>query len=198
MIGSPLDLIGPELITAALVGVAIAALPRRDSALLTLALIGLLLWEPKVLQQLESVIAPSSSFRFAESEKPENAEATWLALRMKADENGHFYLMPKINGVPVRVMVDTGATAVSLSYEDAERLRLKPRLLNYNVRTRTANGETWAARVKLADVRIGAIHVQDIDALVAMKGALPTSLLGMTFLKRVRLRIERGELALYQ
>ena len=183
-------LVRPELILGAVLGAGLALLPRRLLPMLALGLVGLLCWEPKLLQLGGGALSESSKQQNIGSARPD--------LRVKADENGHFQVTPVVNGVPIRAMIDTGATMVSLSYEDAERLKLNPDRLNYDVKTRTANGVTWAARVKLADVRVGTIHVQNITTLVGKKGALHTSLLGMSFLKNVRLRIEGGELALYK
>jgi aspartyl protease family protein len=113
-------------------------------------------------------------------------------LRIKADHNGQFHAIAAINGASIITIVDTGASAVSLSYDDAIRLKFDPRRLSCDVGILTANGETCAARVKLGNIRLGTIAVRDVDGLVAQRGALQESLLGMSFLSQARLRIERG------
>jgi aspartyl protease family protein len=50
----------------------------------------------------------------------------------------------------------------------------------------TANGRTVAARVRLDSVAIGPLQREDVDALVAEPKALTESLLGMSFLGRLR------------
>jgi aspartyl protease family protein len=93
--------------------------------------------------------------------------------------------------------VDTGASAVALSYEDASRIGLKPRNLKYDVKVSTANGEGRAARVMLREVEIGSVRVQNVEGLVLQEGALRGTLLGMSFLGRLRsFKIEDGKLIL--
>ncbi|MDO1584656.1 retropepsin-like aspartic protease family protein [Rhizobium oryzicola] len=95
---------------------------------------------------------------------------------------GHFRARVDVNGKTVPMLVDTGASAVVLTYQDAERLGLKPEALTYSVRVQTANGAAYAAPVRLDTVGIGPIERSSIRAMVAEKGKLEESLLGMTFL----------------
>lgn len=107
-------------------------------------------------------------------------------LRLKADSRGHFLTRARVNGRPVRVLVDTGASSVVLSYEDARKIGLNPRPSEFTIRVQTANGEGRAARVKLRSVEMGSIRENNIDAMIAPKGTLNVSLLGMTFLKKLK------------
>ncbi len=95
---------------------------------------------------------------------------------------GHFQAQVSVDGKTVPMLVDTGASAVVLSYDDAARLGLDPQNLDYTVRVQTANGEALAAPVRLDAVAIGPIERRDIRALVAADGRLDESLLGMSFL----------------
>jgi len=104
------------------------------------------------------------------------------ALVKSAD--GHFWAEALVNGQRVRFLVDTGATTVALTIQDAERLGLNPNTLNYGYKVSTANGEARAAAIKLASVSVAGARVDDVQALVIEKG-LPTSLLGMTYLGRL-------------
>ncbi len=116
---------------------------------------------------------------------------------LKADQGGHFVTDADINGRSVRVLVDTGATVVALSYEDASDIGLRPGSLDYDVPVSTANGIAQAARVKLDQVSIDGIEVEDVEGLVLPKGALRGTLLGMSFLGRLgSFRIEDGVLYL--
>jgi aspartyl protease family protein len=99
-------------------------------------------------------------------------------------EDGHYWAEAQVNGRHVRFLVDTGATAVALTAQDAERLGINTRDLDYSNPVRTANGEAHAARVKLASVSVAGARVEDVDALIIDKG-LPASLLGMTYLGRL-------------
>lgn len=98
--------------------------------------------------------------------------------------DGHFWAEAAVDGKAVRFLVDTGATAVSLSLADAQRLGIDTDKLTYDYSVITADGRTRAASVKLASVAIAGARVRDVDALVIEKG-LETSLLGMSYLGRL-------------
>jgi aspartyl protease family protein len=84
------------------------------------------------------------------------------------------------------MMVDTGATTVVLKPADAERAGLDLDALSYSTPVSTANGMTFAAPVRLRSMAVGDIVVKDVEALVAKPGNLNESLLGMSFLRRLR------------
>ena len=118
-------------------------------------------------------------------------------VELEAKRGGHFIVRAEINRTPVTVLVDTGATKVALSYEDADRAGLRPRLLDFTIPVATANGTAKAASVVLRQVEIENILVRDVEALVLQKGALRGTLLGMSFLKRLSsFRMEDGRLIL--
>lgn len=98
--------------------------------------------------------------------------------------DGHYWAEGKVNGQAVKFLVDTGATAVALTAEDAQRLGLDPMALNYQYQVTTASGQVRAAPVKLASVSIAGARVTNVDALVLERG-LQTSLLGMSYLGRL-------------
>ncbi|MES2034717.1 MAG: TIGR02281 family clan AA aspartic protease [Pseudomonadota bacterium] len=115
-----------------------------------------------------------------QSEGPSAAAAS---VRKAAD--GHYWAEASVNGSAVRFLVDTGATAVALTAEDARRLGFDPASLDYVYDVITAEGRVKAAGVKLASVSIAGARVDNVDALVIEKG-LDTSLLGMSYLGRLR------------
>jgi aspartyl protease family protein len=102
---------------------------------------------------------------------------------MKASD-GHFWAEGEVNGETVRFLVDTGATAVALTRQDAQRLGIDVDHLRYGYSVVTAGGQARAASVKLASVSVAGARLEDVDALVIEKG-LDTSLLGMTYLGRL-------------
>jgi len=106
------------------------------------------------------------------------------AAQLTKDRDGHFWAQGNVDGKAVRFLVDTGATAVSLSMADAQRLGIDTSRLSYDYNVITADGRTRAASVKLASVAISGARVRDVDALVIEKG-LETSLLGMSYLGRL-------------
>jgi aspartyl protease family protein len=109
---------------------------------------------------------------------------------------GHYYATVEVNGVPVRFVIDTGATDVVLSQADARRVGIDPGALRYTGRARTANGVVETARVTLDEIAFGGFADRGIDAWVTA-GEMDISLLGMSYLGRFdRIAIEGGELVL--
>ncbi|MSQ52024.1 MAG: TIGR02281 family clan AA aspartic protease [Betaproteobacteria bacterium] len=107
---------------------------------------------------------------------------------LSADARGHFVVDGQINGGTVRFLVDTGATVVSMSSGDAQRLRVDYRN-GVLVRMNTANGTATAWQVKLDTVRVGDITLDNVDAVVMENQSMPV-LLGMSFLNRTNMRRE--------
>jgi aspartyl protease family protein len=99
---------------------------------------------------------------------------------------GHFIAGGAINGQPVRFMVDTGATLVSMSRGEASRLGLDLRGAR-SVVTQTAAGAVQAQVLPLRRVRVGEVEVYDVLALVS-DAPLPFILLGNSFLERFQWR----------
>jgi aspartyl protease family protein len=112
--------------------------------------------------------------------------------------NGHYATEARIDGREIDLIVDTGATLVTLRESDAADLGYRPREQDYNVKISTANGEGRAAMVELGTVEVGDITVRDVKAFVLRDDALAVNLLGMSFLSRVRWTQQRGELVLEQ
>ena len=98
--------------------------------------------------------------------------------------DGHYWADAQVDGQQVHFLVDTGATAVALTADDARRLGFIPETLTYNYTVMTANGPARAAQIKLGVVSVGRAQVNGVEAFVIDKG-LPTSLLGMTYLGRL-------------
>ncbi len=98
---------------------------------------------------------------------------------------GHFLINAGISGESIRMIFDTGASAVVLTDEDARRIGIDTAQLSYDVRVSTANGTGRAAAVTLERMEVGGIVRQNIRAFIAEPGALEVSLLGMTFLERL-------------
>ena len=126
-----------------------------------------------------------------------DAPALYSATELKADSSGHYFAAADINGTTIPVMVDTGASGVALSYEDADKVGLRPHMLDYDTPINTANGIVKAARVTLRRVEVDNVRVRDVEGVVLPEGALRGSLLGMSFLGRLSsFRIENGVLYL--
>ena len=100
--------------------------------------------------------------------------------------NGHFTAKVEVNGKPVSMIVDTGASSIVLTPEDAQTAGIDVEEMTFRVPVLTANGRTMAARIWLDDVSIGPLDRTRVEALIAQPGALSQSLLGMSFLSRLR------------
>ncbi|WLR94548.1 retropepsin-like aspartic protease family protein [Shinella zoogloeoides] len=111
--------------------------------------------------------------------------------------SGHYETEVTIDGTPLRMLVDTGASSVVLSYDDAMRLGINPDNLVYSIDVSTANGRARAAPVTLREVAIGPILRGTIRGMVTEQGRLDQSLLGMSFLETLgSIEITRDELRL--
>jgi aspartyl protease family protein len=107
-------------------------------------------------------------------------------VRIRRRLDGHFNAAVEVNGKEISMIVDTGASSIVLRPEDAKKAGIDPDALSYRIPVLTANGRTVAARVHLDEVAIGPLDRTRVDALVAKPGALTQSLLGMSFLSRLR------------
>ena len=107
-------------------------------------------------------------------------------VRIRKRLDGHFTANVGVNGKEISMIVDTGASSIVLRPQDARKAGIDVKRLTYRVPVLTANGRTLAARVRLEEVAIGPLDRKKVDALVAQPGALSQSLLGLSFLSRLR------------
>ena len=130
---------------------------------------------------------------------PPGSEEAVARVMVAADSRGHFATDLTINGRPMTALVDTGASAMTLTYDAGRELGLVRPADRYDVRIQTGNGTTHAKRVVLNNVRVGGISLANVEALIAQEGALGVNLLGMTFLSKLRtFEIRNGRLVLEQ
>jgi aspartyl protease family protein len=155
------------------------------------------------------VFAAFGAFRYVQS-VPKAAAGTGTAqaapsvasralVTLVPDRLGHYSAELQINGARLAMLVDTGASAVVLSSEDAGRAGVWPGPGDFRVKVGTANGAVDAAPVTLREVRLDGIVLRDVEALVMPRGRLNGSLLGMSFLRRLSgFEIAQGRLVLTQ
>ena len=119
------------------------------------------------------------------------------AVELRADGLGHFTANAQVNGRTIDVMVDTGASIVALTWEDAERAGIFVRPSDFTHRVNTANGVARVAPITIDSIAIGDITVRNVQGAVSEPGKLKGTLLGMTFLGRLsRAELRRGTLIL--
>jgi len=114
----------------------------------------------------------------------ENGEMVFV----KADD-GHFYINIEVNGPNgsnnIRFMVDTGASDIVFNQKDASKLGFNRENMVFDRYFSTANGTTRGASVKISRLKLGSFEMQDFNASVN-EGELDNSLLGMSFLSRLK------------
>ncbi|MEE9348052.1 MAG: TIGR02281 family clan AA aspartic protease [Robiginitomaculum sp.] len=130
------------------------------------------------LEQVEPAQAPRLAIA---QTQPGRAGVTSI----QKSPDGHFWSAGLVNKSYVKFLVDTGATTIALTGKDAKRAGFDLSALDYNSEVMTANGKTMAARVQLDMVAIGGVRMENVEALIVPDG-LSTSLLGMSFLGRLR------------
>ena len=107
-------------------------------------------------------------------------------MTLNADARGHFFANGSVNGSSVRFLVDTGASTVALSVDEARRIGVNY-LAGAPVRVATANGSATAYKLKLDNVRVDEITLNNVDCMVVDGQGLNIALLGMSFLNRTQM-----------
>jgi aspartyl protease family protein len=128
------------------------------------------------------VAAPRAAAPTAAVE-PQRAVPT-STLVYRADPQGHVILEAVVNGTPMRFMLDTGATAVALTARDAAAAGIARYQLGFTGRAETANGSVRVAPVRLREIRLGQLSIEDVSAVVIDN--LEISLLGQSFLRKLQ------------
>ncbi len=107
-------------------------------------------------------------------------------LRLAADSRGHFHADPQVNGTPMAMLVDTGASIVALRESDARAAGLQIDRSRPPHRLSTANGVVEAHSATIREFRLGPIILRDVEAVVMPDAQLGKNLLGMSVLRRLR------------
>jgi aspartyl protease family protein len=103
--------------------------------------------------------------------------------RFRRGLDGHFTVAATVNGSEIPLLFDTGASAVVLSYSDAQRAGIDVERLTFSLPVTTANGTGRAALATLDRIELGGIARRNVRAFIAEPHALQGSLLGMSFLE---------------
>ena len=125
---------------------------------------------------------------FAESEKRE--------VRITRNSQGAFVTLGSINGRSTDMLVDTGATSVAMSELHAKRLGIPYRISGKKSGVHTASGFANAYQITLGRVQVGEIEITNVEAVVIKGSSSREVLLGMSFLKRVKMDLEGSVLVL--
>lgn len=105
-------------------------------------------------------------------------------ISIRRGSDGHFHLSADVNGTNIRFLVDTGASVVTLSRQDAERTGFQISDLEFTQQYQTANGTAWGARIRLDRISAGPIQVEGVRATI-LDSEIGSSLLGLSFLDQL-------------
>ncbi len=105
-----------------------------------------------------------------------------VAVMLEREDDGHFYADVRVNGTPVRFLIDTGASGIALSEDDAENAGLVLSSGASEVVGMGASGEVYGEFVELDSVELGSASVNEVPAIVLHGGE--QSLLGQSFLSK--------------
>jgi len=119
-------------------------------------------------------------------------------VKIWADQTGSYVTTGSINGQMVSFLVDTGATSIAMNEHVAKRLGIDYRYLGIPMQAVTASGFTSGYSIKLSSVKVGNIELNNVDAAV-LEGGFPREvLLGMSFLKNIKLERNNNLMTLKQ
>jgi aspartyl protease family protein len=106
------------------------------------------------------------------------------AVELERETDGHFYAAADVDGTPIRLMVDTGASMIALSAADARKLGFQWNASELQHVGRGVNGDVMGKPVQLDSVTVGDLQADNVEAVIIPEG-LDVSLLGQSFLSRV-------------
>ena len=118
------------------------------------------------------------------------------SVSLTADARGHYAASGSLNGYPMTFLVDTGATAIAISADEARRIGLDYKAGQASG-VSTAAGVVPAWRVKFNTVKVGSITLNQVDGMVVETG-LSVPLLGMSFLNRMEIKRDGQTMTLTQ
>jgi len=141
-------------------------------------------------KQVSYALGSTVHTRFKAAEK--TVERIW------PDEHGMYTVIGSINGLPVRFLVDTGASVVAMNSAEARRLGVEFRYSGRRGSVSTASSVVPAFFVRLKSVRVGGIVLRNVSATV-IDGPQPSEvLLGMSFLGKLKMEHDGAALKLMQ
>jgi aspartyl protease family protein len=145
-----------------------------------------------------SAAGATSAAEVPSPEPPRRQSFGYREALLEADQRGQYAAEVSVNGSPVRMLIDTGATQVCISASTARRLALSPSG-GRTVLIQTANGQSTASPTRLRSLSLDGLYMNDVEALILAPEAGEVNLLGASFLKRlVSVEQRNGALVLRQ
>lgn len=140
---------------------------------------------PRYFTQLNAGHPAAAMMAVRPAAAPDPTPADSRLVVVSRDGRGQFQLNARVDGRRVSFMVDTGASVIALTADDAATLGIHPSASEFTALVSTANGNVRAAPIELDRVEIEDITVRNVAAMVLPDGALRDNLLGMSFLSRL-------------
>lgn len=137
------------------------------------------------LEDTKNASTASKPINKASSSIGANVTSKGSQVTIPKSRDGQFWTQARVNYGRINFLVDTGASMVALTKDDARKSGIRMHELEYTLPISTAGGLNHAARVELKSITIGGITMRDVEGIVVKEG-LETSLLGMTFLGRLQ------------
>ena len=126
--------------------------------------------------------------------EPQFSQNSDGSVEIERSGDGHFYADVQINGAPVRMLVDTGASVVALSRDDARSAGVATSIGMNDVVGEGADGAVRGEYVTLGRVELGGKSAERLEAIVLNAGE--QSLLGQSFLSQFSVSIEGDKMVL--
>ncbi len=142
----------------------------------------ILIWAGVIL-----VLVLGYNFYEKRAARPQQLANGEYSMRIPYDDYaGGYHTYFQANNVDLEGIIDTGATGVVLTFDDAKKAGIPTIDLSYSVEVSTANGSTRAAATELDTLSFGDVSFFNVPVLVAQDGDLDSSLLGMAILRRAQ------------
>lgn len=128
-------------------------------------------------------ISPGTDISLPQIGMPQQ-EISGSETRIRMAPDGHFWITAKVEGVPLRFLVDTGATLTAMAPQAAAEAGVEAQGLRPPVVLKTANGTTAAQLATIEKLRVGNVVARNLDSVIA-PGIGNVNVLGMNFLSRL-------------
>jgi aspartyl protease family protein len=127
--------------------------------------------------------------------EPPAIATTALEITLERNSDRHFYADAEVNGKQVRFLVDTGASEIALTEDDAKKVGIEVDPSKYELIGQGASGIVRGQYVDVDQIDLGGIRESNAKAVVVQGANI--SLLGQPFLENVEeIVIRKGEMLL--
>ncbi len=133
-------------------------------------------------KRLELAMGQAASVGGAVSSEPSS-------VTLYANSAGHHLADGQINGVPMKFIVDTGATSIAMNSSDAKRAGIDYKK-GAQIPVHTANGNVVAYQVVINTLKLGSVTLHQVNGVVLEGSSPAVVLLGMSALSRLEMKRE--------